>query len=95
VDRVRSLDGGKGGARTRGFLAEVVPPSWDHPLSVFRVQLHTQGYPCGAFGYDGVVDCSSMICARGTRERERDGFLQVRAAMKGVIPNESRLEGGG
>jgi hypothetical protein len=40
-------------------------------VSVFSVRPHTQGYPCGAFGWDGAVNCSSMVRAGSTRERDR------------------------
>jgi hypothetical protein len=54
-------------------------------VSVFSVRPHTQGYPCGAFGWDGAVNCSSMVRAGSMRERETGDFLQVRAAWRGVI----------
>jgi hypothetical protein len=42
----------------------VEPSSLDNAsLSVFCIRPHTWGYPRGAFGYDGVVDCDSMVRA--------------------------------
>jgi hypothetical protein len=54
---------------------------------VFSVRPHTRGYPRGAFGLDSVADRSSMFVLRArVSKRETGDFLQVRAALRGVIP---------